>query len=457
MIIFGRDGWYGVISDEIGFESIGIVAQAVSDYLNDTPDPGPVVLGYDTRFLSREYAWLIQRVLTANRIRVYMHKKPIPTAFLSLSVQLLDAGLGIMVTGEGRPARYSGMTFRLPPGMPVSAEWMNNLFQHLYRRYPRSSEDSRQLLQYIDIFPEYTDNLGKYIDFELIKKTNPSIYSDSFFGSVGTYMQEILKKYEIEGIHIRTKPNPGFLDSVPQPNERNMNPVSKLVVQRKGDIGLFFSGDGSLIGVANSNGQVFPGMWTSAVILDEWLKINGCDFDVYIDLFTPEIVHSLLRHHGLEPMPVQLLYGSGMKPERTLIWDRHCLTICPYLPDRDGMFQGLYFVQALCRNNLDWKKLTDHVINISGTRHRELKTLTLDNTAWENKRNVMLEEIGGAAADELDEVIEVDQDIKVVFRSRSWLGFSYCSKENSLFLYCDADSRQKTDEMLSRVIAWLTE
>ena len=86
MITFSETGWHGVISDEIGFETISIVAQAVADCLNDEFPSDPVVLAYDTRFLSREYAWSIQRVLTANRIKVFMHKKPVPTSFLSMSV-----------------------------------------------------------------------------------------------------------------------------------------------------------------------------------------------------------------------------------------------------------------------------------------------------------------------------------------------------------------------------------
>lgn len=151
MIKFCETGWFGVISEDIGFENICIVAQAVADCLKDMENSQPVVLAYDTRFLSREYAWSIQRVLTANRIQVIMHKNPY-LPLLSMSVRFSQAALGIMVTGEGRPARYSGLTFRLPSGSPVSREWMDKLFQHLYRRYPRSSEDSRHLLQYMDFF-----------------------------------------------------------------------------------------------------------------------------------------------------------------------------------------------------------------------------------------------------------------------------------------------------------------
>ncbi len=227
LITFGESGWFGIISDEVGFESISIVAQAVADYLNDTTHPGMVVLGYDTRFLSREYAWSIQRVLTANRIQVFMHKKPVPTAFLSMSIEMHHADLGIMVTGESRPARYSGLSFRLPPGKPVNQTWMDTLFQYLYRRYPRSSEDTKHLLNYIDVFPDYIKKIEKVIDINTLCNKNLFIASDSFFGSVGTYFQDMMKEWTINGIHIRTKPNPGFMDCVPSPNSRNMHPVTR--------------------------------------------------------------------------------------------------------------------------------------------------------------------------------------------------------------------------------------
>ena len=457
MITFSETGWYGVISEDVGFETISIVAQAAADYLMDHGNTGPVVLGYDTRFLSREYAWCIQRVLTANRIQVFLHKKPIPTSFLSMSVSAYQAVLGIMVTGEGRPARYSGLTFRLPSGCPVSKEWMDSLFQHLYRRYPRSSEDSRHLLHYIDFFPEYTAGLMENLQIECIQKAKPYLASDSFFGSVGTYLQELVRTLGINGIHIRTKPNPGFMDCVPQPNERNMSSLSKLVVQKKGDIGLFFNGDGSAIGAVSSQGQIIRNEWAMAAVLDEWLQSRGKEFDIYTDINTPELIHPLLACHDLEAFPLHQLKEENRQLDRAVIWDRYGLRFGCFLPDWDAVFQGMLLVQAVCRYDLNWQRFLDQMNGYTQGRIHEQKVISMDVRCWEEKQKKLLEKLEEIYPEGLNQVIEEGQDTKLVFQDSSWLGFHYNERESSLFLYHDAESGQKAEKMLTELIGWFTE
>ena len=456
MITFSETGWHGVISDEIGFETISIVAQAVADCLNDEFPSDPVVLAYDTRFLSREYAWSIQRVLTANRIKVFMHKKPVPTSFLSMSVSSCNAALGIMVTGEDRPARYSGLIFRFPSGCPVSGEWMDRLFHYLYRRYPRSSEDSRHLLQYIDYFSEYAAELAKNVDVESIRKANPYITSDSFFGSVGTYMQDLMKFMGLEGIHIRTKPNPGFMDCVPQPNERNMSPVSRLTVQKNGDIGLFFNGDGSVMGAVSPQGQIIRNEWAMAVILDEWLQFKGKDFDFYTEIFTPELAHLLLKHHGLEALPLHKLKERNRPLDKAVIWDRKGLRFGSFLPDWDAIFQGTLLLQALCRYDLNWQRFSKHMEVLTAKKIQEQKLINIDVDLWEEKKKSLLERVEEITPAGLDQVIEQGREIKLVLQDAGWLGFHYNECEKNLFLYYDAELGQYAENLLVQLIGWLT-
>jgi phosphomannomutase len=430
LITFGESGWFGIISDGIGFETVSIVAQAVADYLNDTSHPGMVVLGYDTRFLSREYAWAIQRVLTANRIQVFLHKKPIPTAFLSMSVKIHHADLGLMVTGESRPARYSGISFRLPPGKPADRNWLDTLFQYLYRRYPRSSDDTKHLLNYIDVFPDYIERIEKIIDIKLLSNRDPFIVSDSFFGSVGTYFQDMLKKWSINGIHIRTKPNPGFMDCVPFPNNRNMHPISRLASQKRGDAGFFFNADGSTLGLVSSDGKLISSMEASALMLDEWYQAKGKNFDVYTELFTPNRVHDLLSGYGIKALPLHSLQENNKNWDRAIIWDRNGLTFGPFLPDQDGMMQSLLLIQALSRNSLDWGKITEKMKELTGECVLDQRTLHLDSSIWDKKQKTLLTWAEKLASGKLVEWLEVGECKKLCFQDGSWLGLSYNSAQS---------------------------
>jgi len=66
MIKFGTDGWRAVIAEDFTFENVKIVAQAVADYLkNIKRGQSKVVIGYDCRFLSGEFAQTVALVLAA--------------------------------------------------------------------------------------------------------------------------------------------------------------------------------------------------------------------------------------------------------------------------------------------------------------------------------------------------------------------------------------------------------
>lgn len=456
LITFGESGWFGIISDEIGFETVNIVAQAVADYLNDTTHPGMVVLGYDTRFLSREYAWSIQRVLTANRIQVFLHKKPVPTAFLSMSVEMYHADLGIMVTGESRPARYSGLSFRLPPGKPVNHPWMETLFQYLYRRYPRSSEDTKHLLNYIDVFPEYIEKVEKFIDINALCNRNPLIASDSFFGSVGTYFQDMMKKWSINGIHIRTKPNPGFMDCVPSPNNRNMHPVSRLVAQKRGNMGFFFNGDGSALGIVSPDGKILSNIEVSTLLLDEWIQAKGQEYDIYTEIFTPSRVNDLLSGYDIKTYPLHQLHENNKNWDRAIIWDRNGVIFSPFIPDRDGILQSLLLAQALSRDNMDWQKYTERMEGLTGGHVADQKILHLDSSMWDKKQKALLTK-SESLSGKLVQVLEEGEDKKLCFEDGSWVGLSYNAAESSLNLLCENNEQRKAEEVLSQYQFWLTE
>ena len=54
---FGTDGWRALIADTFTFENVRACAQATAEHFKDTYGPGKkLVVGYDTRFLSAEFA-----------------------------------------------------------------------------------------------------------------------------------------------------------------------------------------------------------------------------------------------------------------------------------------------------------------------------------------------------------------------------------------------------------------
>ena len=108
-IRFGTDGWRGVIAKEFTFENVGIVAQATMDWMarEGLADDG-VIIGYDRRFLSREFAELVAEVACGNNIAVRFCDEVSPTPAVSWAVKNLHAGAGIIITASHNPPIYNG-------------------------------------------------------------------------------------------------------------------------------------------------------------------------------------------------------------------------------------------------------------------------------------------------------------------------------------------------------------
>ena len=66
-IKFGTDGWRAIIARDFTFAAVRVVAQGIANYVtsNNLNKKG-IVLGYDNRFLSEDFARDCARVLVGN-------------------------------------------------------------------------------------------------------------------------------------------------------------------------------------------------------------------------------------------------------------------------------------------------------------------------------------------------------------------------------------------------------
>ena len=74
-IKFGTDGWRAVIAEDFTFANVARVAQATADYWNANPVPiteKMVIVGYDRRFLSDEFARCTAEVFAGNGFSVVL-------------------------------------------------------------------------------------------------------------------------------------------------------------------------------------------------------------------------------------------------------------------------------------------------------------------------------------------------------------------------------------------------
>ena len=85
-IKFGTDGWRGIIADDFTFENVRFCAQGVSDLLASQNESRGVIVGYDTRFGSENFAKAVAEVLAGNGHPVIISDRSAPVSYTHLTL-----------------------------------------------------------------------------------------------------------------------------------------------------------------------------------------------------------------------------------------------------------------------------------------------------------------------------------------------------------------------------------
>lgn len=113
---FGTGGLRGVMgagTNRMNKYTVGKATKGLGNYLLDTYGKEfccerGVVIGYDTRNNSENFAKTAANVLSSMGIRVYLHLHARPTPQLSFSVTFWNALAGIVITASHNPKEYNG-------------------------------------------------------------------------------------------------------------------------------------------------------------------------------------------------------------------------------------------------------------------------------------------------------------------------------------------------------------
>ncbi len=124
-LAFGTGGLRGIIGAGINRMNVYVVAKAsqgLADFLLSVSDTPAVVIGYDSRIKSDEFARTAAAVLAANGIKVHFWPELLPVPTVSFAVRRLGAAAGVMITASHNPAQYNGYKVYGPDGCQITVE-----------------------------------------------------------------------------------------------------------------------------------------------------------------------------------------------------------------------------------------------------------------------------------------------------------------------------------------------
>nr|WP_166154781.1 phospho-sugar mutase [Neochlamydia sp. AcF84] len=119
----GLRGLIGIGTNRINQYTIRACTQGLANYLNKQPTHAAqlsVLIGYDCRHYSREFAEECAKVLAGNNIQVYIYQDIRPTPLVSFGCRYKKCDAAIMLTASHNPAQYNGYKLYGKDGAQVS-------------------------------------------------------------------------------------------------------------------------------------------------------------------------------------------------------------------------------------------------------------------------------------------------------------------------------------------------
>ncbi|MEL7225539.1 MAG: phosphoglucomutase/phosphomannomutase family protein, partial [Cyanobacteria bacterium J06576_12] len=128
-IKFGTDGWRGVIAADFTFDRVGKVAALAAQVLEETYGSSgdskgskTVIVGYDRRFLSPDFARYAAEAIASAGYTVKLSECFAPTPAFSWAAFDQKALGAIVITASHNPAAYNGLKIKSALGGSVPPE-----------------------------------------------------------------------------------------------------------------------------------------------------------------------------------------------------------------------------------------------------------------------------------------------------------------------------------------------
>ena len=367
-IKFGTDGWRGVIAADFTFENVAKVALATANYFKRHKKiRNGVVVGYDARFLSREFAETTAEVLANRGIKVILSDAISSTPMVSLLTRKLNAAGGVVITASHNPSKYNGFKIKGDFGGPAHPEMIGKVEKEL-KKVIKSKVQSKKTfgelvkkgtIKVSDFTSVYVEDLKGKINLDVIHSSGIKIAYDAMFGAGQGVMGQLVETRA----ELRSSFNPSFGGAHPEPLAQNMKDLASTVVMRGCDIGISTDGDADRVGAMDEDGNFVDSHRIFALLLKYFVEQKKMTGEVAKSISVSQIINKMCTKYGLvlHETPVGFKHLCRLMTERDILIaaeESGGLGVKGHLPERDGIFIGLMLCEIMATRKM---KLSDLV------------------------------------------------------------------------------------------------
>ena len=349
---FGTDGWRGVIADDFTFDNVRRVAGAIASYILQNEDARRgVVVGYDTRFLSKRAAQVAGEVIGAPGIPVTLASDYTPTPAISLAVKQQHAAGGVVITSSHNPWNWNGVKFKAKFGGSATPAIMKKVEDELHAgAMPKNDHILR--IEEVDLKQAYIKAVCEFADLNMIAKANFKFAADSMYGSGRGVLAGIFSDHGIKHVPIRQEVNPLFPDINPEPIIPHVAMLQQTVLKEGCHAGFATDGDADRIGAVAEDGSFVDSHKIFAILLYWLLERKKWPGEVVRAFNTTRMVDRIAAKYGrkLHECPIGFKHIADLMMEREILIggeESGGIGYGRFLPERDGILNSLLLANVM--------------------------------------------------------------------------------------------------------------
>ena len=462
-ITFGTDGWRGIIARDFTFDNVRVCAQGTADYLKKSGMSAQgLIIGYDTRFASEDFAAAAAEVTAANGIKTYLCDKATPTPVVSYGVLAKKAAGAIIITASHNPGAWNGFKYKDQYGASAPDDITDEMIKAIERILPKGPPErmplkeavGQGLVEQIDLAPVYIEQVNKLVDLPAIRKAGFDIIIDSMYGAGLGYLKEMLQGGNSRVTEINGERNPLFPGMVrPEPIALNLKRLSLLVKGQGASIGLATDGDADRVGIIDEKGNFITPLQTFAMLCLYVLEVRGERGPMVKTITSSSMLDRLgeLYRVPVFETTVGFKYVAPiMRAEDAVIGGEESggYGFRGHVAERDGILAGLYFLDFMLRTGKKPSELLDYLYSKVGPHYYQ----RIDAEFPAAERQTIIKRLQDNPPESIEKVkvakIDTADGFRYILEDNSWLLVRFSGTEPVLRIYAESSSDARVKKLL---------
>ena len=460
-IIFGTDGWRGRVADTYTFEAVRRCSHGFAKYLLEVDgSEKPVIVGFDKRYGSEDFAETAAEVMAAHGFHVLLTDGPTPTPTISYAVVHQGAAGAINITASHNPASDNGYKVRNQFGGAVDPEGLAIIEAGI----PDDDLNIPRLnileglasgaIERFDAGPAYISQIEKLVDLDALRAANLTVLVDAMWGNGAGWFSKLLSGGSTKVLEIHNTRNPIFPEmDRPEPIPPNIDVGLQRSIAEKADALLITDGDADRVGLGDENGNFVNQLRVFGLLAYYLLEARGERGPIVKTLSTTSMLEKL---GAIYEVPVYQT-GVGFKYVAPKMLEVDALiggeesggyAFRGHVPERDGILAGLYLLDMMVRLDRKPSQLVDLLFEVVGPHYYDRidTLLSAENRVeYEAKiSNADPKEVGGL---KVTDILKVD-GYKFSLEDGGWLLVRFSGTEPIVRVYCETTQADRVGPLL---------